>query len=121
MGDSRALLGRNGERAVAAWLVARGWRVIAERWRGTSGELDLVCRDPEGWLVGVEVKVRRSGRSGTGAESITPRRLSRLRRTIVEYAGAHRSHRRGIRLDLVELTPAEAGRWHLRREPGIVR
>jgi len=112
-------LGRRGERAVAAWLASRGWDIFERRWRGASGELDLVCRDPDGWLVGVEVKVRSTGRAGSGAESLTARRVRRLRRSIAEYAVAHHAAWDGTRLDLVEVTAAGPGRWRLRHLPGI--
>ena len=121
MPDPRHVLGLRGEEATARFLAARGWRLLARRWRCASGELDLVLRDPGGVLVGVEVKVRRTGRAGGAAESVHPRRVARLRSALVDYARASSAGRdtAGMRVDLVTLAPAGEGRWRLRRLPGI--
>lgn len=120
MPDPRHALGLRGEAAVSRWLRARGWTLLARRWRCPSGELDLVLRDPEGTLVGVEVKVRGSARTGHPLESIDARRVARLRSTLAAYARGS-THGRGaaLRIDLVTLTPAGAGRWRLSRLPQI--
>jgi putative endonuclease len=118
--DPRHDLGLRAEEAVARWLVASGWTLLERRWRCPAGELDLVLRDPAGAMVGVEVKLRRTGRAGSGPESVDPRRVKRLRAALFAYASV--SPRRwapDLRLDLVAVTPAPAGRWRLRRVPAI--
>jgi putative endonuclease len=119
--DPRHLLGLRGEEATARFLAARGWSLLARRWRCASGELDLVFRDPGGVLVGVEVKVRHSARAGGAAESVDPRRVARLRSTLADYARATDGGRGSqvLRIDLVTLAPAGAGRWRLTRLPAI--
>jgi putative endonuclease len=117
--DPRHQLGLRAEAAVAAWLTTQGWRVVDRRWRSSAGELDLVCLDPGEMLVGVEVKLRRSGRAGSGAESLDHQRIGRLRAALAGYAALHAPPHRGIRLDLVSLTPTVGGRWQLRRLPTI--
>lgn len=117
MSDPRHVLGLRAEEAAARWLTGRGWSVIDRRWRGTHGELDLVCRDRDGLLVGVEVKVRTTGRCGSGVESVDRRRLHRLRRALAEYA-AGRARGCDVRLDLVTLSPKGLG-WRLRHYRGV--
>lgn len=117
MPDPRHQLGLLAESAAARWLTQHGWQVVERRWRGPHGELDLVCRDADGWLVGVEVKLRSSGRSGSGAESVDRRRVARLRRTIAAYAVDHQTAS-PMRLDLVTLGRDPAG-WRLRHYRGI--
>ena len=117
MSDPRHLLGRRGEQAVATWLTGRGWTVLAARWRCPAGELDLVCRDPGGALVGVEVKVRRNRRAGSGAEALTARSLRRLRATLGAFARARPFVHGNARIDLVEVNREEGGVWRLRRVP----
>jgi putative endonuclease len=111
-------LGQRAEDATAAWLSGRGWRVLARRWRSASGEIDLVCLDPDGVLVGVEVKLRRSSRAGGPAEALDARRLIRLRRTLADYAAQRRRAATVLRIDLVALTRA-GDAWRLSRWPGI--
>ncbi|MGZ6300397.1 MAG: YraN family protein, partial [Candidatus Limnocylindria bacterium] len=41
MPDPRHTLGERAEAAVAAWLAARGWTILARRWRCPEGEIDL--------------------------------------------------------------------------------
>lgn len=53
------LSGRFAEENVALFMERRGLRVVHRRWRGTSGEIDLICRQ-DGCLVFVEVKKSRT-------------------------------------------------------------
>jgi putative endonuclease len=119
MSDAHHELGRRAEETVAAWLTGSGWRILDHRWRGSRGELDLVCLDPDGVLVGVEVKLRSAGRAGSGAESVDRRRVARLRVALAAYAARGTVAYRDVRLDLVTLAPADEGRWRVRRLPGI--
>lgn len=118
MSDPRHELGRRAEDAAASWLIGLGWRVLARRWRSASGEIDLVCTDPDETLVGVEVKLRQTARAGSAVEALDRRRLVRLRATLADYGrGAARSWS-GLRIDLIAATPA-AGRWRLERLAGV--
>ena len=106
MGDPRHTLGIAAERAVAAWLEASGWRVLGRRVRASGGgEVDIVALDPDGVLVGVEVRARRTSRAGIGTESITAERVRRTGRTVAAFAAATRVSHRGLRMDLVSVTP----------------
>ena len=113
-------LGHRAEEAAARWLAGRGWRVLEHRWRSPSGEIDLICLDPFGALVAVEVKLRRTGRAGGAAEAVDARRLSRLRRALADYASQSRAKAENMRIDLVSLMPA-GDAWRLSRWPGIDR
>jgi putative endonuclease len=74
----RVQRGRNGEEAAAAFLLGRGYEVLARNQRTPVGELDLVCRQGAEVVV-VEVKARRHEEYGTGMEAIGPRKAGRLR------------------------------------------
>ena len=119
MADPRHDLGERAETAVAAWLERDGWTVLARRWRVASGELDLVCRDPDGVLVGVEVRARRSARSGSPLESVDAAHLRRVRSALGSYAASSADCHAGIRLDLVSVERASGGRWRLTRHPAV--
>jgi putative endonuclease len=122
MGDPRHELGIAAELAVARWLETAGWRVLARRQRSASGgEVDLIAIDPAEVLVAIEVRSRRSGRTGTGTETIDRRRTARIGRTLAAFATGRGVAHRGLRVDLVTVTPipGAAGRWHLRRVPEI--
>lgn len=122
MGDPRHLLGHRAESAVAGWLADAGWRILARRVRaGRGGEVDLVALDPDRTLVAVEVRARRTGRTGVAAATLDPRRIRRLESTLVAYAAMGATHHRGLRVDLVTVEPAgrPGSSWKLRRIPGI--
>jgi putative endonuclease len=117
--DPRHLLGRRAEEATAAWLSAAGWTILARRWRRPEGELDLVCRDPDGVLVAVEVKLRSGERVGRPADSVVGRRIRRLRTALGSYASSERVPiPMGLRIDLVAVTPAGTA-WRLTRYASI--
>jgi putative endonuclease len=111
-------LGRRAEDAAASWLTSRGWRVLERRWRSVAGELDLICLDPDGTLVGVEVKLRSTSRAGSPAEAFDGRRVTRLRRTLAAYAALRRAPASGLRIDLVSLG-AVGDAWGLSLWRGI--
>jgi putative endonuclease len=118
MADPRHDLGRRAEAATAAWLTRAGWLVLGRRWRSGLGELDLVCIDPDGVLVGVEVKLRRTGRAGSPPEAIDRRRLMRLRGSLAAYATASCAAWPALRIDLVSATPV-GDAWRLARLAAI--
>lgn len=122
MTDPRHSLGLAAEEAVAAWLSASGWRVVARRRRSTDGgEVDLVALDPNRVLVAIEVRARRTMRAGAAAASVDQRRIGRVGRTLASVAASCGEAHDGLRIDLVTAEPApdQPGRWRLRRIPGI--
>ena len=120
MADPRHLLGLRAEEAVAVWLTGQGWQVLARRWRCARGELDLVCRDEAGTLVGIEVKCRRTPRAGTPADGVDRRRVARLRSALVAFQAQTFEPAPALRIDLVTAIPlaGESG-WRLVRLPTI--
>jgi Holliday junction resolvase-like predicted endonuclease len=120
--DPRHLLGQRAEDATADWLERAGWRILARRHRSTrGGEVDLVAEDPDGILVAVEVRARRSTRTGAAATTVDGRRVARLGRTLAAFGADSAIRHRGLRVDLVIVEPlgAGGGRWRLRRIAGI--
>lgn len=120
MGDPRHVLGHVAEETVASWLAAAGWQVLDRRIRaGGGGEVDLIAIDRRRMLVAVEVRARRSDRTGAAATTVDQRRIRRLEGTLVAYASTRAVPHRGLRVDLVTVEPAAPGRWLVRRIAGI--
>jgi putative endonuclease len=118
MTNPRHVLGLRAEGMVAERLQAQGWRIVARRWKVAEGELDLVAVDPTGALVGVEVRGRRTGRSGSALESVNRRHVGRLRAALVRYAIDQPAAHRAIRVDLVAVDRIPSG-WRVMRHVGI--
>jgi putative endonuclease len=68
-------LGLSAESRAAAYLVAKGYRILARRWKSPAGELDIVARRRH-LLVFVEVKARAS--LDAAAEAVLPRQQQRI-------------------------------------------
>lgn len=123
MPDPRHALGIAAEDAVTAWLVRCGWRMIARRrrWPG-GGEIDIVALDPCGVLVAVEVRARRTRRTGHAAATIDERRVARLGGTLGAMAATLGIPHTGLRIDLVIAEPLAGPSeraWRLARIPGL--
>lgn len=68
-------LGISAESRAAAYLVAKGYRILARRWRCPLGELDIIARRRQ-TLIFVEVKAR--DRLDDAAEAVTLRQRTRI-------------------------------------------
>jgi putative endonuclease len=68
-------LGLSAESRAAMLLIAKGYRIVARRWKTPVGEIDIVARRRSD-LVFVEVKAR--GSLDDAAESVTERTKQRI-------------------------------------------
>ncbi|WP_257158456.1 YraN family protein [Corynebacterium cystitidis] len=84
MTTTRISLARRGELAAADFYERRGATVLARNVYYTFGELDLIVRETDGTVVFVEVKTR-SGLGYGNAESVTQRKLDRMRRAALRW------------------------------------
>src|ERR1041384_7179748 len=67
--------GLSAESRAAAYLIAKGHRIVARRWRSPVGEIDIVARR-RGTLIFVEVKARE--RLDDAAEAVILRQQRRI-------------------------------------------
>jgi putative endonuclease len=84
-GASSDAAGRAAEAIAEARYRADGYAVLARRWRGPSGEIDLVCQG-HGGLVFVEVKAARDFEAA--AARLTARQVHRIRAAALEFLAA---------------------------------
>ena len=68
-------VGISAESRAAAFLIAKGFRILAQRWRSPLGEIDIVARRRQ-LLVFAEVKARAS--LDEAAESVNERQRRRI-------------------------------------------
>jgi putative endonuclease len=93
--------GRQGEDRAAAYLRARGYRVLQRNVRLPGGEIDFVCIDGA-TLVFVEVKSRATATFGSALRAVDARKRRTLRRLAADYAQIVAPLAR-IRFDIVAL------------------
>ena len=79
-------LGLSAESRAAAYLVAKGYRIVARRFRSPVGEIDIVARR-RGTLVFVEVKARE--RLDDAAEAVILRQQRRIVAAAEAWLAAH--------------------------------
>jgi len=95
--------GISAESRAAALLVAKGYRILARRFRTPVGEIDIVARR-RGVLIFVEVKARAS--FADAAEAIGRRQQSRIIAAAELWLAAHpQDAQRDMRFDVVLVVP----------------
>ncbi|WGR94652.1 YraN family protein [Bradyrhizobium sp. ISRA443] len=95
--------GISAESRAAAYLMAKGYRILAKRFRTPYGEIDLVARR-RNLLVFVEVKARAS--LDEAAYAVTPRQQQRIINTAQAWLMAHPEHAEfDLRFDAVLIAP----------------
>jgi putative endonuclease len=95
--------GLSAETRAAAFLLAKGYRILARRYRSPVGEIDIVARR-RGMLVFVEVKARES--FDAAAEAIGGRQQQRIIAAASAWLAAHpQDAQRAMRFDAVLVVP----------------
>jgi putative endonuclease len=95
--------GLSAESRAAAYLFAKGHRIVARRWRSPVGEIDIVARR-RGTLIFVEVKARE--RLDDAAEAVIVRQQRRIIAAAEAWLAAHpEDANRDIRFDVVLVAP----------------
>ncbi|MEO7274373.1 MAG: YraN family protein [Vicinamibacterales bacterium] len=104
----RQKLGKTGEDLAVAELEARGYAILARRYRTRHGEIDVVARERD-TTVFVEVKARTSREFGGGADAVTAWKQRRLVSMASDYLVRHRLTERPCRFDVVAVDVPAAG------------
>lgn len=100
--------GISAESRAAALLVAKGFRILARRWKSPVGEIDVVARR-RSLLVFVEVKARAS--LDAAAESVTPRQRQRIDAAAEAWLATYPDPTiRDIRFDAMLVAPGKMPR-----------
>jgi putative endonuclease len=95
--------GLSAESRAAALLIAKGFRILARRWKSPAGEIDIVARR-RGLLVFVEVKARE--RLDDAAWSVTGRQRARIAAAAEAWLATYGDAKiRDIRFDAMLVTP----------------
>jgi len=101
-------LGLSAESRAAAFLVAKGFRILARRWRSPAGEIDIIARRRK-LLVFVEVKARET--LDGAAESVTPQQKRRICAAAEAWLAAHPDNNvQDMRFDAVLVAPGSLPR-----------
>ncbi len=95
--------GLSAESRAAAYLIAKGYRILAKRFRTPYGEIDLVARR-RNLIAFVEVKARAS--LDDAAWAVTPRQQQRIINAAQAWLTAHPEHAEfDMRFDAMLIAP----------------
>lgn len=86
--------GRLAEAAALVLLLAKGYRILARRWRGPGAEIDIIARRGT-TVVFIEVKAR--DRMADAELALTPGQRRRITRAAEFYLARHPRHAGGDR------------------------
>lgn len=101
-------VGISAESRAAAFLVAKGFRILARRWKSPAGEIDIVARRRH-LLVFVEVKARNT--LDEAAESVLARQQRRIAAAAEVWLAAHPDNSvRDFRFDAILVAPGKMPR-----------
>jgi putative endonuclease len=100
--------GISAESRAAVLLIAKGFRILARRWKSPVGEIDIIARR-RSLLVFVEVKARET--LDDAAWSVTERQRSRIIAAAEAWLAQHADDRiRDIRFDAMLVAPGRIPR-----------
>jgi putative endonuclease len=98
-------VGISAESRAAAFLIAKGFRILARRWRSALGEIDIVARRRH-LLVFAEVKARAS--LDEAAEAVSDRQRRRIAAAADIWLAANPDETiRDIRFDAILVAPGK--------------
>lgn len=94
--------GLQAERLAALWLRIKGYKILAERYKTSVGEIDLIIQK-KNTLAFVEVKARQTHEQAL--ESLTPNMRRRIEKAALSYCAYNNIEGFELRFDLITVQP----------------
>lgn len=101
-------IGDRGEELAREYLGRHGFTILAANFRYRRKEIDLIASG-EGFIVFVEVKLRRGTGFGRPAEAVDGRKQAAILACARAFLHAHRCDNRACRFDVVSIELGESG------------
>ncbi len=99
---SNVTFGKLAESYVVKRLTDLNYKVLQTNFRSIYGEIDIIA-SKYGYIYFVEVKARKSIRMGFPEESVTPKKLSKIKKTIEYYNKIKQTHHFKMKILVVSL------------------
>lgn len=119
LSENAEILGRAGEKAVAEFLLNKGYQVLDKNWRIKEGEIDLVAISPENIIVFVEVKTRSNDSYGDPLEAINSQKLRRMQRLALAWLATNQRLGANYRIDVAGVLLGRSGGLSVDYRAGI--
>ncbi len=91
------------EEQAARYLKQHGYQILERNYYTRAGELDIVCRSPEGTLVACEVKYRSSTAYGDPLEAVDWKKRQHMLRAFRLYLLQHGGLEQEARFDVIAI------------------
>jgi putative endonuclease len=115
----RVELGRKGEEIAAVFLEDAGFNILKRNYRIGHSDIDVLARKRE-TLVFVEVRTKSKGDNGMPEDSLTSKKLKRMRLTAELYMAFH-NYKGLARLDAICIILDDSDRvTHLEHYTGVL-
>ena len=99
---NKRTVGFQGERYAENILKNNGYKIIERNYYSKEGEIDIIAKDGE-TLVFVEVKLRKSKKYGLPEETVTQRKVYKIKRTGQYYLNEKKLKVKSLRIDVVSV------------------
>lgn len=99
-------VGDAGEKHAENFLVEKGFMILARNFIARGGEIDIIAEKEEE-IVFVEVKTRGNEKFGHPLESISQRKIARLKIAAWEFLEKNKLQDRNFRFDLITILRGE--------------
>lgn len=104
---STKILGEKYENLAIYHLKQQKYKILDRNFSCPVGEIDIIAKDKDGYVVFIEVKYRATAMFGRPAEAVTPNKIRHIRNTAQVYLKSHGLLGRNIRFDIIEIIDEE--------------
>ncbi len=95
-------IGNRYEKIVEKFLEKKGYKIIQSNYRNFIGEIDIISKY-KNCIVFIEVKARKSDKYGLPRESVTKRKIDKIRKCSLMYLRDNNIYDHPLRFDVVEV------------------
>lgn len=82
---NRRQIGTLYEKKAAEYLIEKGYKILEYNYYCHYGEIDLIAKSPDDFIVFIEVKARKNRHYGNALEALSPAKCEKIRRTSKYY------------------------------------
>lgn len=100
--QNKKAVGKAYEDLATAYLINKGYKILARNYRCKVGEIDIIASDKD-FLVFIEVKYRKNSAFGSPAEAVNYYKQQRILRAAKWYLSAHYHSEINCRFDVIEI------------------
>lgn len=86
---NKRILGKEQENRAVNYLISKGYYILEQNYLRKTGEIDVVAKSPDGYLVAVEVKYRSSDRFGSPFSAVNYTKQRKIYKTLLFYMSEH--------------------------------